>query len=584
VAQISPGPLASVHSQLEGMSNCTKCHELGDKVTNAKCLACHSELKAVIDQNKGYHSSSEVKGKKCSECHSDHHGLNFQILRFDKEKFNHNTTGFPLTGAHTKRVCKDCHKPEFISNKAIKAKKLTFLGLKTECLGCHKDYHQQTLSASCGNCHNSDAFKPATKFNHAATRYPLAGKHQSLECIKCHKITAKNGVTFQEFAGINFSNCSSCHEDVHQNKFGQNCKQCHSENSFLIIKSNNNFDHSKTNFKLEDKHVSVACVACHKTNVNAPLKHEKCTDCHKDYHNSQFLTLGLLTNCADCHSTKGFDLTSYSVERHNNSKFTLDGAHITTTCAKCHKKDEKWSFREIGQQCKDCHKDYHNRQFTKNGVVTNCADCHVSKGFDQIVYSVDQHNQGRFRLEGGHLATPCVACHKKTTNWSFRDIGIRCIDCHEDIHNGLINKKYYPESNCTACHNPARWSSITYDHSVTGFSLSGKHAAIACNKCHFKSDTTGKVVQKFAEMSKACLSCHPDVHFKQFEVEGLTNCLKCHTFDAWGITNFNHNTTAFKLDGKHQNVPCAKCHKQITVGQNTFVLYKIKEWKCENCH
>ena len=35
-AQISPGDLAKVHSQLEGMTNCTKCHTLGDKVSNDK--------------------------------------------------------------------------------------------------------------------------------------------------------------------------------------------------------------------------------------------------------------------------------------------------------------------------------------------------------------------------------------------------------------------------------------------------------------------------------------------------------------------------------------------------------------------
>ena len=85
-------------------------------------------------------------------------------------------------------------------------------------------------------------------------------------------------------------------------------------------------------------------------------------------------------------------------------------------------------------------------------------------------------------------------------------------------------------------------------------------------------------------MTTACSSCHQDIHFKQFEVGGLTNCLKCHTFEGWKIANFDHNTTAFKLDGKHQNVACAKCHKKITDGQKTYVLYKIKEWKCENCH
>jgi nitrate/TMAO reductase-like tetraheme cytochrome c subunit len=508
-AQISPGNLAAVHSHLEGMSNCTKCHELGNKVTNAKCLACHTELKVRIDQNKGYHSSSEVRGKICTNCHNDHHGVNFQILRFDKEKFNHNLAGFALTGAHAKKTCKDCHKPEFITNKAIKAKKFTFLGLKTECLACHTDYHQNKLSSTCTNCHGIDAFKPVTKFNHTATRFPLVGMHQTVECVKCHPVTAKNGVKFQEFAGIQFTNCTNCHEDVHQNKFGQNCRQCHSEASFHAIKSMSNFDHSKTNFKLENKHLNVPCASCHKANLTAPIKYNRCTDCHKDYHNNQF---------------------------------------------------------------------------RREGVVTDCSVCHSTKGFDQFSFTVEQHNQGKFRLDGAHLATPCFTCHKKTANWSFRQIGIRCTDCHKNIHEGIINTKYYPDGNCATCHNPSRWSEIKFDHSVTGFALAGVHAIKDCRICHFKPDSTGHVVQKFSELSMACSSCHQDIHFKQFEDNGVTKCLKCHNFERWKIDNFDHNTTAFKLDGKHQNVACLKCHKKITNQQNTYVLYKIKEWKCENCH
>ena len=583
-AQISPGELTAVHSNLEGMSNCTKCHELGDKVTNAKCLACHLELKTRIDQNKGYHTSAAIRGKSCTSCHNDHHGLNFQIVRFDKEKFDHNLSGFPLTGAHAKKTCKDCHRPEFIDNKSIKAKKYTFLGLGAECISCHKDYHQGTLSANCANCHNTDVFKPVPKFSHASTRFPLLGMHQNVECGKCHAVTTKNGVKFQEFAGVKFQNCSNCHQDVHSNKFGQNCKQCHSEISFLIIKSNNNFDHSKTNFKLEDKHINVSCTACHTSNVNAPLKHDKCTDCHKDFHEKQFIHEGVVSNCADCHDTKGFNLTSFSINQHNQGKFALDGSHASTSCVKCHKKTEKWNFRGIGVVCTDCHKDYHNRQFTQDGMVTSCSICHNTKAFGQIIYTTEQHNQGKFKLEGGHLATPCVFCHKKSGTWSFREIGIRCIDCHKDIHSGQINKKYYPESNCTACHKPSRWSDLAFDHSITGFSLAGKHASIACSACHLPKDTTGHFVQKFSEMSSNCTSCHQDIHFKQFEENGLTKCMKCHTFDRWGIDNFDHNTTAFKLDGQHKNVVCSKCHKKITAGQNTFVLYKIKEWKCENCH
>ena len=95
-AQISPGKLVSAHSKLEGLSNCTACHELGKKVISEKCLDCHKEIKNLISQKKGYHSSTEVTGKDCFSCHSDHHGLKFQIIRFDTIHFNHQMAGYEL--------------------------------------------------------------------------------------------------------------------------------------------------------------------------------------------------------------------------------------------------------------------------------------------------------------------------------------------------------------------------------------------------------------------------------------------------------------------------------------------------------
>ena len=43
------------------------------------------------------------------------------------------------------------------------------MGLEEECLSCHNDFHQQTLSNDCLNCHVMDAFKPVTNFDHKIT-------------------------------------------------------------------------------------------------------------------------------------------------------------------------------------------------------------------------------------------------------------------------------------------------------------------------------------------------------------------------------------------------------------------------------
>jgi hypothetical protein len=506
-AQISPGELVKVHAHLEGMSNCTQCHTLGAKVSNSKCLACHTEIKKRIDQKKGYHASIAVKGKECASCHNDHHGRNFQITRFDPSKFQHDLTGYKLEGGHSKQICNACHTSKNISDPKLKGKANTYLGLDTKCLSCHTDYHRNTLSENCTNCHNQESFKPAIKFNHANTKYPLVGKHQSVDCAKCHKIETRDGKKFQNFAGIQFNHCTNCHTDVHQNKFGQNCTQCHSELSFHTIKRTLKFDHSKTGFVLEGKHMQASCTSCHKTNFTDPLKHNNCFDCHTDYHNGQFATSGKSPDCNKCHSVKGFTPSNYTLEQHKQTVFALKGAHEAVACFECHKKQEKWSFRNIGN---------------------------------------------------------------------------RCVDCHKDEHQATISAKYYPEKNCRICHVENTWSQINFDHSKTDFQLTGVHFNTNCRACHYKKEKSGHYQQMFAGLPKSCTNCHADNHNRQFEKNGITECSECHTTENWKASKFDHNHTAFKLDGKHKNVACAKCHKPIA-GEK-YIQYKIKNFRCETCH
>ena len=509
-AQLSPGALSDPHSNLEGVKNCTQCHVLGNKVLNEKCLACHTEIQSGISNKKGYHSSSVVSGKDCTVCHSEHNGKNSRIIRLDTTKFDHSLTGFTLSVPHAALQCSDCHNQKYISGQKLKERKKTYLGLKSDCLNCHEDYHQQTLSSSCLNCHKPESFKPASKFDHNTARFQLNGKHKTVDCLKCHKKETLNGKPFQEFRGVIFSNCTSCHKDPHQNQFGQNCRQCHNETSFkTVTKGLNNFDHNKTNFKLEEKHLNVSCTQCHKKSYSDPLKHDRCSDCHSDYHNGQF---------------------------------------------------------------------------AKNGTSPDCSHCHSVKGFTNFSFTVTQHNAAAFPLRGSHNAVPCFECHRKQEKWSFRNIGSECSDCHNDIHKTYIQPKYYPESDCRVCHNENSWSEVSFDHTKTGFGLTGAHLKQACRSCHMKPGPSVRVQQKFSGLSSSCTNCHKDNHYGQFDKNGSTNCTDCHGTENWKAVGFDHNKTDFKLDGKHTNVPCAKCHKPWQEGGISYVRYKLKEFKCESCH
>jgi nitrate/TMAO reductase-like tetraheme cytochrome c subunit len=507
--QISPGDLAEPHAHLKGLSNCTKCHTLGEKVSNEKCLDCHLDIGIRISESRGYHSSAEVKGKSCTECHSDHHGRNFQMIRFDTDQFNHAHTGYDLLGAHARVNCKNCHKTENITDPKVKSKAPTYLGLDPKCFTCHTDYHLETLSGECASCHDFNAFKPASKFDHNTARFPLRGKHASADCLLCHKMSVHNGKEVQKFKGLSYGKCTSCHKDVHANKFGPNCTQCHSEVSFHQIKGMKNFNHARTNYPLEGRHRTVACASCHKSRYAKELRHKRCTDCHKDYHKKQFTVQGRSPDCAECHSVLGFDRSSYTLE---------------------------------------------------------------------------MHNDGQFKLTGAHLATPCFSCHKRSNTWSFRQIGEKCVDCHKDVHEPSLDKKYYPGAACNSCHNSKRWNEIAFEHSRTGYALEGAHRRQSCRSCHFKPAGQGKLVQQFSQLPSSCTECHNDPHQDQFEKSTGTSCLNCHDYFDWSAGFFDHNLSAFPLDGKHKNVACNKCHLPVVTAQLTYTRYKLKSFTCESCH
>ena len=137
--QISPGKLSEAHSQLEGLGNCTQCHDLGNKVPDRKCLDCHTVIDDLIKSNRGFHVSSEVTSKTCTECHNDHHGIKFNMIRFDEDSFDHDLAGYPLEGNHAIIDCKECHQPDYIADIDLKKRDGTFLGLGNDCLDCHSN-------------------------------------------------------------------------------------------------------------------------------------------------------------------------------------------------------------------------------------------------------------------------------------------------------------------------------------------------------------------------------------------------------------------------------------------------------------
>lgn len=587
--QISPGDLAKGHSGLEGMTNCTKCHVLGDKVSNDKCLDCHKELKSRIDQGKGFHVSSEVKGKDCFSCHSEHHGRNFEIVRFDQQKFNHQNTGYPLTGAHREKECSACHRDENIASAELRQKSYTYLGLRTNCNACHKDVHQNTLSTDCASCHNTDAFKPAPLFDHGKSTFPLKGKHTTVDCNQCHKVTFVNGAMFQRFKDVSHNTCASCHTDPHQGAFGTQCKDCHTEETFSQITPKSTFNHAQTQFPLLGKHRKINCGSCHQLEANTRAENafkeyknkdfHNCAICHEDVHESKFGT-----DCRQCHTEESFQKNISPDEfQHTLTGYPLEGKHAGVDCRKCHV--GKTTDPLPHDVCKDCHQDFHKGQFVKENQSPDCASCHSVQGFGESTYTIEQHQLASFALTGAHQATPCIACHFINEQWSFRQLGKRCIDCHQDVHEGGLDEKYYPQKDCQQCHVTDAWSSVHFEHQATGFELTGIHQTTSCIGCHQPSTEPPMQDKKvFIKVNKECSACHHDQHGGQFNESGITVCARCHSTDQWKPSLFDHNTARFRLDGAHEKVNCQRCHQEENVGEERVIQYRLGKIACADCH
>lgn len=501
--QISPGDLSEPHANLEGIKNCTKCHDIGNQVSDKKCLTCHTHIRELITGDRGYHSISDVKRKNCSDCHSEHFGRDFKLIKFNAKDFNHSLTGYILTGKHAVTECGKCHTDQV--RIKMKKKNRTFLGLSANCLSCHEDYHQGTLSSDCSSCHSTNSFKKAENFDHNKAKFKLIQSHLKVDCDKCHQTMIKNGKKYQKFTGLSFVNCYSCHNDVHNNKFGKDCKSCHVVAGFKFI-NNKTFDHHRTRFPLLGKHINLNCNECHKTGISTKPSFENCYNCHSDFHSGEFTSEQNKRDCSECHNINGFAPSLFTIENHNQLKFPLEGKHLAVGCRQCHFKEDKWHFRLA-------------------------------------------HNE--------------------------------CNDCHENIHKNDIKENVLTVNGCRTCHNTTGWNRIEFNHTITGYELTGKHKTLDCRKCHYDEETN---VHRFKSINSECESCHKDKHFSQFTEENKTNCERCHSTVAWQPLIFDHNITRFKLDGKHSNVACNKCHHKMSSDGMEYIQYKQENIKCSACH
>ena len=279
----------------------------------------------------------------------------------------------------------------------------------------------------------------------------------------------------------------------------------------------------------------------------------------------------------------------------------LEGAK---NCAQCH----GGRAEPTTQRCLTCHREiewlrqqgrgFHARG-SGQGACSSCHPDHAGREFQLIQWpggSLERfdHTRGAgYALEQSHASAKCTACHttrlrtspaaalsprRSGAGW----IGLQrdCTSCHSDPHRGSLTGA------CTRCHDTGRWKDApAFDHAKTEYPLTGKHADVACAKCHLATrlrpplDSTGRPTPVFRPVpSKDCVSCHANPH-----AGSLTgSCSRCHVTSSFKTIDraaFDHDRTRYPLRGRHAGVACASCH-----GNSTGSVTRPAFSTCATCH
>lgn len=204
---LSAFPLEGKHQEVA----CQDCHRDGMYAgTPQACAACHRD----DDAHDGEF------GQDCAQCHTP--------ADWAQATFDHALSAFPLTGAHQRVACSDCHVPG--------PEGTVFAGTPQACSACHADpaYHQGLFAGSCDTCHTTSAWRPATfnerhvfPINHGESGpsscqvcHPTA--LQTYTCYGCHEHTPARIESEHREEGIrDFQNCVRCHPTGREEEGGE---------------------------------------------------------------------------------------------------------------------------------------------------------------------------------------------------------------------------------------------------------------------------------------------------------------------------------------------------------------------------
>lgn len=254
-------------------------------------------------------------------------------------------------------------------------------------------------------------------------------------------------------------------------------------------------------------------------------------------------------------------------------------------CEACH--SAPWDSVSMADLCVDCHGEIatqmqdmlalHGALYQKDTQL-QCRDCHPEhRGVDAplTVMAAGEfpHELLGFSLNGHRLTVQkepfaCADCHHDDISTFDSDV---CQACHRQMDPVYAQAHLLSfGAACLDCHDGVDRFGNRFDHDMLAFKLTGAHQDVSCVQCHLDA----RALVDFQGAPQDCYACHrtDDPHETRFGAD----CADCHTTESWENATFDHNLSAFKLEGEHAKADCEDCH------QNG--VYKDTPTACYACH